>query len=115
MMRHLIGIALAGLTVLFAGCGDEDGADGPCGQTATAFCDAACDCSSNCRIRFESGSTQSFGNEVETSRDQCLSAITGSCNDGTINAEACEADVAAAACVDTGGQSALELPASCSP
>lgn len=104
---------LALLLIVLAGCGSDD--DAACDEAATALCDASCACSPDCRIQFDGGSTQGFGNEVASARDQCLSAVSGSCSDGTIDPDACEADVPGAACIEDGGEPALALPASCIP
>ncbi|MEQ9323277.1 MAG: hypothetical protein RIF41_29200 [Polyangiaceae bacterium] len=103
------------LLLALVACGGDDVDDAACEQAATALCDASCACAPDCRIQFESGSTQGFGNETTSARDQCLSAVSGSCGDGMIEADACEAEVADANCIEDGDEPALELPAACIP
>lgn len=100
-----------------AGCGDdEDGSGGsPCAELAQSICDLSCDCSPECRIRFPSGGTQGFGNEIESPTEQCNRAFTNSCNDPGIDIEACTGALEAAECLDDGSDPALDLPEECVP
>jgi hypothetical protein len=120
-MRQLVYVAVVALSHLVIGCGEDaestggEGDDTPCGRAAKTLCDASCDCTPECRIRFDSGSTQSFGNEVSSPREQCLSAFTNSCNDAGLDPDTCEADIANADCGQGGSNPALALPTSCTP
>jgi len=99
-----------------AGCGDDDSGDGsPCTELAQSICELACACSSDCRIRFPSGGTQGFGNEIESPTEQCNRAFTNSCNDPGIDVEACTDALPTAECLEDGPAPALDLPEECAP
>jgi len=110
-------ILCAGLLAMAPGCGDDDGGsdDSPCAELAQSLCDLSCSCSSDCRIRFPSGSTQGFGNEIESSSEQCNRAFTSSCEDPGIDVGACNDALPTADCIEDDSTPALDLPEECVP
>lgn len=109
----LAGFAICGSAV--AGC--DDGSSGTpdpgCVANSHIICQKACDCNatSECSQEYPSGSSQTFNSE-----SQCRSAWRNYCIDlpeGLLDAAVCEADLANAACVDSGDHQAVQLPDSC--
>jgi hypothetical protein len=113
----MLAAGCAGLLAIAPGCGDDDdgGDDSSCGVLAESLCDKSCDCSADCRIRFPSGGTQGFGNEIEAPAEQCTQAFTNSCEDPGIDVEACTGALPAAECTGDGSDAALALPEECVP
>jgi len=90
-----------------------DGTETECEALADSLCEVACGCSDECRLLFASGSTQSFGNELNSPRAQCLTAIAGSCEMGDFDVASCEQVADAPVCVQATQGDALELSESC--
>jgi len=109
-------IVCAGSSAIAPGCSDDgEGGDSACAELAWSICDLSCACSSDCRIHFQSGSTQGFGNEIESATEQCNRAFTNSCNDPGIDVEACTDALPTAECLEDGPAPALDLPEECAP
>jgi len=111
-------LVCAAAVLLAAGCDDETEQsvdDSPCGQLAVTLCEASCACADDCRIRFPSGGTQGFGNEIQSSWDQCTNAYTNSCKAESVDVSACEAALATAQCTTPPDSPARQLPDECTP
>lgn len=97
------------------GCDEGSGGDPDPGCVANSriICERACECNGTgeCSQEYPSGSSQTFNSE-----SHCLNAWRNYCIDlpeGLLDATQCEADLAAAQCVDSGDRQAIDLPSTC--
>ena len=112
-----ISCAVLCTVALVSACGgdDDDSGGSSCEQAGHAICTAACACrdGASCAVTDETGAgTISFDSESD-----CVGLyVTLGCSgggDGSIDFDACVADVEAAECSGTGADGAVISPASC--
>lgn len=110
-----------GLSLALAAAGacggddDDDDGGGSCASAGRAICAAACDCrpGDGCAITDETASaTISFDSLSDCEALYVTLGCSGG-GDGTIDFEACQADIEAAECAGEGEEAGVVSPASC--
>jgi hypothetical protein len=107
----------ASISLMMAGCGDDDDANGngginpqtPCEEMVYAICEAACECSEECA--WSADAVSSSSSDFETCYNMELA--WGTCDEVEMDFEACTASISQDQCVEGSFGLRLELEEPC--